>query len=67
MKHYLLLLDCTNTVVILLDNAGWIISEILYIFLNVNGTNQWYLSYNEASRHLIYFKILMLFCMSVQS
>ena len=30
-----------NSVVILLDNASWIISKILSIFFNVDQINQW--------------------------
>ena len=55
---YLLLLACKNTVVVLLDNDGWIISEILYIFFYVNRINQWYLSNNESSRHPICFDVV---------
>ena len=47
------------TVFILLNNAGWIISEILYIFLNINRINQLYFSNNEASRHPLYLKLRM--------
>ena len=47
MKYYSLLLACKNTVVILLDNANWIISKVLYIFLNIDLINLWYLSNNE--------------------
>ena len=33
-----------------LINAGWIASEILHVFSNINQINQLYLSNNEASR-----------------
>ena len=55
MKHYLLLLSCKNTDAILVSNAGFITSEILYIFLNVDRINQWYSSKNETSLH---FKVI---------
>ena len=38
MKHYLLLV-CEN-ICYFTDNAGWIISEILFVFFNVNEINQ---------------------------
>ena len=56
----MLLLACKKTVVRLLDNAGWIISEILNIFFNGNRINQQYLPKIEASRHVIYFKVVRL-------
>ena len=55
MKHCLLLLACKDTP-FLLDTAGWIIN-IVDIF-NVDWINQWYLSKIEASRHVIYFKVI---------
>ena len=49
---------CKNTIVILLDNAGWVTSEKLNIFVNVNRINQSYLSKNETSRHPICFNLV---------
>ena len=34
----------------LVDNASSVISEILYIFVNVNQINHWYFS-NQTSRY----------------
>ena len=58
MKHYLLPLPCKNIAVTYLDNAGWIISKILYTFVNVDRINQWYLSKNEDSCHSLYCKVV---------
>ena len=46
-------------VFILFNNAGWIMSEILYIFFNINRINQLYFSNNKASRHPLYLKLRM--------
>ena len=60
-------LACKDAIVILLDNAGWIIGKILHIFFNVDWINQWYLFNNEASRHSIYFKSQPIFCFILQN
>ena len=56
----MLLLACKKTAVRLLDNAGWIISEILNIFFIGNRINQQCLPKTEASRHVVYFKVVRL-------
>ena len=58
MKHLLLFKAYKKIVVILLDNARYIISKMLYILFNVNQTNQWYLCSNETSRDPVCFNVV---------
>ena len=53
MTHYLLLVVCKNTAVILIDNTGWIISEKLYIF-KWKSNKSVVLCNHEASRRSIF-------------